>query len=93
MPIEEKSWKEIEEEYAEAKKVKQSHSGDAGRWGKCPVCQGTGKATCPACKGLGRNLASARRSEACPVCAGTGKSHCVQPGCQGGWVKVVEKKA
>lgn len=88
MSIEEKSFKELEEEFARAKREKQSPAGDAGRWGKCPRCQGSGKATCPSCKGLGRNMASVRRSEACPVCQGTGKSHCPQLGCQGGWVKV-----
>ncbi|MCL2149434.1 MAG: hypothetical protein FWH51_00670 [Dehalococcoidia bacterium] len=88
MPIEEKGWKDIEEEYVQAKREKQSLPGGTGRWGKCSRCQGTGKATCPSCKGLGRNLASMRRNEACPICQGTGKAGCPQPGCQGGWVKV-----
>ena len=92
MPIEEKSWKEIEDEYAQAKREKTSHAGEAGRWGKCPRCQGTGKATCPDCKGLGRNMASTNRSEACPTCHGTGKANCPEPGCQGGWVKINDKK-
>jgi len=88
MPIEEKNFKEIEEEYARAKREKQTDAGDTGHWGKCPRCQGSGKATCPSCKGLGRNMASANRNQACPVCTGTGKANCPQPGCQGGWVKV-----
>lgn len=92
MPIEEKSWKDIEAEYAKAKREKQMHSGDTGRWGKCPSCQGTGKATCPDCKGLGRNIA-AIRSEPCATCRGTGKSNCSHPGCQGGWVKIMDKKS
>jgi hypothetical protein len=86
MPIEEKNWKEIEEEYARAKKEKKNQPGEGG-WGKCLACQGTGKATCPSCKGLGRNMASSRRSDACPVCCGSGKANCLQPGCQGGWVR------
>ena len=88
MSIEEKDFKDLEEEYARAKRERQSHMGDAGRWGKCPRCQGTGKATCPSCKGLGRNLSSAIRNTACYVCQGAGQSSCPQPGCQGGWVKV-----
>ncbi len=92
MPIEEKSWKEIEEEYAKAKREKASHTGETGHWGKCPRCQGSGKATCPTCKGLGRNMGSLNRNESCPVCHGTGKAPCPQPGCQGGWVRVVDKK-
>jgi hypothetical protein len=92
MPIEEKSWKEIEQEYAQARKEKQSRAGDSGRWGKCPACEGTGKTTCPSCKGLGRDLSSNRRSEACPTCRGTGKANCSHAGCQGGWVKVSEKQ-
>ena len=88
MPIEEKGWKELEEEYAKAKREKQSHTGGATRWSKCPRCQGSGKATCPSCKGLGRNLASAGRNAPCPICQGTGRANCPQPGCQGGWVIV-----
>jgi len=88
MSIEEKSMKELEEEYAKAKREKQSHSGEAGRWGKCPRCQGIGKATCPSCKGLGRNMSSVNRNASCPICQGTGKASCPQPGCQGGWIKV-----
>lgn len=88
MPIEEKDFKDLEEEYARAKREKESHSGDAGRWGKCPRCQGSGKATCPSCKGLGRNMVSASHNQACPNCQGVGKANCPQPGCQGGWVKI-----
>jgi len=88
MSIEEKSLKDLEAEYARAKRERQSHV-EAGRWGKCPRCQGTGKATCQSCKGLGRNMASANRNETCPTCQGTAKAHCSQPGCQGGWVKTL----
>ncbi len=86
MSIEEKSLKDLEAEYIRAKREQQAH-GEAGRWGKCPRCQGTGKSTCPSCKGLGRNMASTNRNETCPTCQGTAKAHCPQPGCQGGWVK------
>jgi DnaJ-class molecular chaperone len=92
MPIEEKSWKEIEEEYASAKREKNGMLGSTGRWGKCPRCQGTGKATCPTCKGLGRDLSSMKKSEVCSNCRGTGKASCPQPGCQGGWVRVIDNK-
>ena len=92
MPIEEKSWKEIEEEYANVKRERNGLGGSAVRWGKCPRCQGTGKATCPACKGLGRDLSSLKKGEICPTCHGTGKSSCTQPGCQGGWVRVPDNK-
>jgi DnaJ-class molecular chaperone len=92
MPIEEKSWKEIEEEYARRKQERFEKGDKSGHWDKCPVCGGTSLVTCPACKGLGRNMASQSRSSACPTCEGKAKSRCQSRGCQGGWVWVADKK-
>jgi hypothetical protein len=92
VPIEEKNWKEIEEEYERSKREKaQMRPGEAG-WSKCPKCQGTFKVTCPSCKGLGRNLSAHSRSVPCPNCNGNGKANCQYPGCQGGWIKATGTK-
>jgi DnaJ-class molecular chaperone len=93
MPIEEKSWKEIEQEYAQRKQERYDKGGKPGHWVKCPKCQGSFKVTCPACKGLGRNMAIAYRKEPCPTCHGTTRADCAEPGCQGGWVWMPDQKA
>ena len=92
MPLEEKSWKEIEKEYEQSKREKAQMSPAGAGWSKCPKCQGTFKVTCPACMGLGRDLTAHSRSAPCPNCGGSGQANCQHPGCQGGWIKADSKK-
>jgi hypothetical protein len=97
--MQEKSFKEIEQEY-ERRKLESKAMGDRhGHWQKCPRCGGTTLSTCEACKGLGHvpsqkgTLQNPSGKSTCTVCGGRGQAGCRQAGCQGGWVWVTEKTA
>jgi hypothetical protein len=97
--MQEKSFKEIEQEY-ERRKLESSLLGNkGGHWQKCPRCNGTTVATCEVCKGLGHigtrqgNLKNPSGKVSCNACGGTGRARCNHPACQGGWVWVSDKTA
>jgi hypothetical protein len=87
MPIEEKGWKEIEEEYAKAKRKRPASPAQTGRWGKCPAARAAARPPVhPARIRAQHGFAEPQRG--CPVCRGSGKAPCPQPGCRAagsGW--------
>lgn len=94
--MKEKSWEEIQKEYAARKQEQQKtvsplESG-SGRWEKCPRCLGTGVSTCSMCKGLGHikshdvGVYNASGKVECPLCHGAKQMSCHEYGCQNGWI-------
>ena len=94
--MKEKSWEEIEKEYASIKKERREATleSGSGRWEKCPRCHGTGVSTCSMCKGLGHIVSSqigvytASGKTECPLCHGAKQMKCHEYGCNNGWIWV-----